>query len=184
MMNKYQAWAVAFSIMAIASGTFPKVAKADGCPECQIDPQPPCEHPDSEHCVVTCLPTADKCPPAHPQPIHHELYSKHKPYCGYLNKHDPEHWSDRYNEVETAEDASSETTSFKGEPETSEHLVASTNGYAPLSSPRRRNLTRQDMMQGENALVLFIGLGLWVALRPLFGKKEVKKDAKKEEKKA
>ncbi|MEL7034852.1 MAG: hypothetical protein AAFO04_04440 [Cyanobacteria bacterium J06592_8] len=176
MMNKYQAWAIAFSIMAIAPGIFPNAAKADGCPDCQIHPQPPCEHPDSEHCVVTCHPVADKCPPAHPEPIHHELYSKHKPYCGYLDKHEP-HWSDRFNEVETAEDSSSEKTSFDSEAETPGHLVASTGGYAPLSPPQRRSLTRQNSMQAENALVLLIGFGLWLALRPLF----VKKDAKKSE---
>jgi hypothetical protein len=172
MIKKYcQAWAVVFSITAIASGVFPDPAKADGYPGGKIPHQPP--HQSS--CEV------DDCNSPRRGSLYDEIYSKHKPYCGYLkkNRHHSRHWSENYNRVETSEESSSEKTSFEREPEIREDLIASTEGYSHFSASEptssRSRYSQSSTMTGENTLVLFMVILLWFILRPLFSTKDSKK---------
>ncbi len=113
--------------------------------------------------------------------MYDEIYSKHKPYCGYLkkNRHHSRHWSENYNRVETSEESSSEKTSFEREPEIREDLIASTEGYSHFSASEptssRSRYSQSSTMTGENTLVLFMVILLWFILRPLFSTKDSKK---------
>ncbi len=174
-MNKYRIWAMAVSIAAIALGVFPNLAKADGFPGGHIPRQPP-HKPSCD--------SSDHCQPHRPQKpgsLYNQIYSKHRPYCGYLRRyrHRSRHWSEDYPRVSTLEDSSSKHLAFEWEPEPiKEDLMASTESYGYLSSSEvgsDRPYSQRTTMGGENALVLFIVIGLWFGLPSLFSPKDSKK---------
>ncbi|MCG5061367.1 MAG: hypothetical protein KA714_26230 [Limnoraphis sp. WC205] len=174
MMNKNQIWAVVISIAAISSGIFPSPAKADGFPGGKIPRQPPSHQP-------SCGEVVEDCKSPKPRSLYDEIYSKHKPYCGYLRKHRlrSRHWSEEHQPVAALEDSSSDQTAYEWESETQEDLMASTGDYSGLSTSQptssRNQYYQSSAMGGENALVLFIAIGLWFGLPSLFSPKDSKK---------
>ncbi|MEB3281030.1 MAG: hypothetical protein VKK42_19105 [Lyngbya sp.] len=166
MMKKYKAWAVAVSMAAIAIGVFPNPAKADGCVgDCKINHQPP----SKPSCEVT-----NDCKSSQPRSLYDEIYSKHKPYCGYLRKHryHSRHWSDNYHQEGSLEHSYSEETAGDWDANIREDLVASRDGYSDFSGSSR--YSSSDAMGGENALVLFLVILLWFGFRSPGGKKDSK----------
>ena len=171
--NKYTAWALAFAIAGIASGILPDPAKADGCVgDCKINSHPP-RQPSCE--------ATDNCQPDRRGSLYDEIYSKHKPYCGYLRRsgHHSPHWSERFEHQVGSQDSPSKT-SWYGEQAVREDLIASTKRRGNFSASEdeisRNQYARSSTMGGESAVVLLIVILLWFGLRSLFGKKDSSKE--------
>ncbi|WP_413163392.1 hypothetical protein ACL6C3_28810 [Capilliphycus salinus ALCB114379] len=164
--NQRKVWAVAVSIAAIAIGVFPNPAKADGCVgDCQINRQP---HPKPS-CEVT-----NDCKSSQPGSLYDEIYSKHRPYCGYLRKHryHSRHWSDNYHSEESLKHSYSKETAGDWDANIREDLIASRDGYSDVTGSSR--YSGSDTMGGENALALFVVILLWFGFRFPGGKKDSK----------